>query len=63
MIMNYLWMGERIPWIRWIARLSAGDVLYLQRCVCSAAARGGEVTAAALWLQFCQNFPKRDIRT
>ena len=32
MIMNYLWMGERIPWIRWIARLSAGDVLYLQRC-------------------------------
>jgi hypothetical protein len=32
MIMSSLRLGEQIPWIRWIARLSAGDALYLQRC-------------------------------
>jgi hypothetical protein len=35
MIMSSLRLGERIPWIRWIARLSAGDVR-----TCSAVGRG-----------------------
>jgi hypothetical protein len=43
MIMSSLLLGERIPWIRWIARLSAGDVLYLQRCGARGDSGGGEV--------------------
>jgi hypothetical protein len=61
MIMSSLRLGERIPWIRWIARLSAGDVLYLQRCGARlragrrGATGGGEVAE----LEKLPKFPKK----
>ena len=60
MIMGSLRLGERIPWIRWIARLSAGDVLYLQRYGARLRGRrgvtgGGEVAE----LEKLPKFPKK----